>query len=83
MNADAKEQQQRSQSRQEAHSHAVLPDSETEDTWVKVQEEPAKDPETAAALAATEHPEEVQQVLAELEAAIAAAEAAAAAGLQV
>lgn len=80
---DAQEQQQRAESRQKAHSHAVLPDTEAEDTWVKVQAGPAKDVETAAALAATENPDEVQQVLAELEAAIAAAEAAAEAGLQV
>lgn len=77
---DAKEQQQQqhADSQQKAHPHAVLPDSE----WVKVQADPEKDTETAAALAAAENPEEVQSVLAELEAAIAAAEAAAAAGLQ-
>lgn len=82
---DAQEQQQQqgAESGQKAHSHAVLPDTEAEDTWVKVQAGPAKDVETAAALGVTDHPEEVQQVLAELEAAIAAAEAAAAAGLQV
>jgi transcription initiation factor TFIID subunit TAF12 len=86
---DAKEQQQQQQqqqhadSQQKAHPHAVLPDSEVEaDSWVKVQADPAKDTETAAALAAAEKPEEVQKMLAELEAAIAAAEAAAAAGLQ-